>query len=172
MMAVYEVPTMNSSCILKRESAKRNRKGAVAVEFAVVAPILLAIVFGMIEMGRAFEMRNLLEVAAREGARFASMDRDGMLEPDESATDKLISDVKTFLATNGVPKDDILVEVKDHENPEENFDLDAPDNDLKLFEVRVTVDWSKMSLMPVDSGADFPIVGKVIFRNGRATISN
>lgn len=154
------------------KSEGTNRRGAVAVEFAIVAPILLAIVFGMIEMGRAFEMRNLLEVAAREGARFASMDREGMLEPDESANDKLISDVKTMLASNGIPKDDITVQVKDFENPEENFDLDNPDNDLKLFEVRITVDWSKMSLTPVATGNDYPIVGSVIFRNGRATISD
>ena len=78
------------------------RRGVVAVEFAIVAPILVAIVFGLIELGRAFEMQNLLEVAAREGARFASMDRDGLLDPGESATDKLIEDVKTFLDSNGI----------------------------------------------------------------------
>ena len=61
-----------------------DRRGVVAVEFAIVAPILVAIVFGMIELGRAFEMQNLLDVAAREGARFASMDRDGMLAPGET----------------------------------------------------------------------------------------
>jgi hypothetical protein len=110
-------------------------------------------------------------VAAREGARFASMDRDGMLEPDESANDKLIEDVKTFLATNGIPHDDITVEIKDHENPENNFDLDDPENDLKLFEVRVTVDWSSMSLTPVAAGDDHPMTAVVVFRNGRATIS-
>jgi hypothetical protein len=169
---------MNTRSNLKhrlRNAGSRNvpiRRGAVAVEFAIVAPILLAIVFGMIEMGRAFEMQNLLEVAAREGARFASMDREGMLDPDESANDKLIADVKTFLASNGVPKDDILVQVKDFENPDQDFDLDNADNDLRLFEVRITVDWSKMSLMPVPSENDYPLMGKVVFRNGRATISN
>ena len=92
-----------------------------------MAPILVAVVFGLIELGRAFEMQNLLDVAAREGARFASMDRDGMLEPGESANDKLIDDVKNFLASNGIAKDDITVEVKDFENPEQDFDLDDPD---------------------------------------------
>ena len=150
----------------------RNRQGAVAVEFAVVAPILVAIVFGMMEMGRAFEMQNLLEVAAREGARFASMDRDGMLEPDESANGKLIDDVKNFLASNGIPRDDITVAVKDFENPEEDFDLDDPANDLKLFEVQITVDWSSVSLTPVAAGDDHPLSARVVFRNGRATISN
>ena len=148
-----------------------NRRGAVAVEFAIVAPILVSIVFGMIELGRAFEMQNLLEVAAREGARFASMDRDGMLEPDESATAKLIDDVKNFLASNGIPRDDIAVEVKDYENPEQDFDIDDPANDLKLFEVRISVDWSSMSLTPVAAGQDHPLTSSVIFRNGRATIS-
>jgi Flp pilus assembly protein TadG len=148
------------------------RRGAVAVEFAIMAPILLAVVLGLIELGRTFEMQNLLEVAAREGARFASMDRDGMLAPDESATDKLIEDVKNTLATNGIDQEDITVEVKDFENPEEDFDLDDPENDLKLFEVRVTVNWSDMSVMPVAAGDDHPMTAKVVFRNGRATISN
>jgi hypothetical protein len=161
---------MNFS-IRNPKSKIRNRNGAVAVEFAIVAPVLLAIVFGMMEMGRAFEMRNLLEVAAREGARFASMDRDGMLEPDESANDKLIEDVKTFLASNGISRDDITVEVKDFENPDQDFDLDEPDNDLKLFEVRISVDWSNMSLTPVAAGDDHALMGRVVFRNGRATIS-
>jgi hypothetical protein len=148
------------------------RRGAVAVEFAVVAPILVAVLFGLIELGRAFEMQNMLEVAAREGARFASMDRDGLVDPGDSATDKLISDVKTFLESNGIEGDDVVVEVKDHENPENDFDLDDPTNDLKLFEVSVTVDWSDVSVMPVPSGSDRPMSAKVVFRNGRATISN
>jgi hypothetical protein len=154
------------------KSESRNRRGAVAVEFAIVAPVLLAILMGMIEMGRAFEMQNLLEVAAREGARFASMDRDGMLAPDESANDKLVDDVKNFLASNGVPRDDIGVQVRDFENPEEEFDLDDPENDLKLFEVSITVDWSSMAVTPVASGDDHPMTARVVFRNGRATISN
>jgi hypothetical protein len=147
------------------------RKGAVAVEFAIVAPILVALTFALISLGRAFEMQNLLEVAAREGARFASMDREGMLEPNESATDKLIEDVKNFLNSNGIPLDDIVVEVKDFEDPDQDFDLDDPSNDLKLFEVKVSVDWSCVSLMPVSAGADYPLIASVVFRNGRATLS-
>jgi Flp pilus assembly protein TadG len=161
-----------------RQSAVRNtpgeirgRRGAVAVEFAIVAPVLVAILFGMIELGRAFEMQNVLEVAAREGARFASMDRDGLLDPGESANTKMIQDVKTMLASNGIPADQITVEIKDFENPNDDFDLDDPLNDLKLFEVRVGVDWSAVSLTPVPAGHDHPMTASVVFRNGRATIS-
>jgi hypothetical protein len=162
----------SNKCLAIRNPKSEIRNGAVAVEFAIVAPILVAIVLGMIELGRAFEMQNLLEVAAREGARFASMDRDGMLDPGESANDKLIEDVKNFLASNGIPHDDINVTVKDFENPTQDFDLDDPENDLKLFEVKIEVDWSSMSLTPVDTGSDHPLSAKVVFRNGRATISD
>lgn len=147
------------------------RRGAVAVEFAVVAPVLVAILFGMVELGRAFEMQNMLEVAAREGARFASMDRDGLLKPGQSANDKMVEDVKTLLVSNGIPANNISVEIKDFENPGEDFDLDDPANDLKLFEVTVEVDWSAVSLTPVAAGHDHPMKASVVFRNGRATIA-
>ena len=147
------------------------RRGAVAVEFAIVAPVLVAILLGMIELGRAFEAQNMLEVAAREGARFASMDRDGLLDPGESANTKMVEDVKTMLASNGIPKDQVTVQIKDFDNPDQDFDLDDPLNDLKLFEVRVETNWSAVSLTPVPTGSDRAMSASVVFRNGRATIS-
>jgi Flp pilus assembly protein TadG len=49
----------------------RRRRGAAAVEFAVVAPILLIMIFGMIDFGRMIMVQQLLNDAAREGARTA-----------------------------------------------------------------------------------------------------
>lgn len=49
----------------------RPRTGATAVEFAVVFTLFLLIVFGIFEYARYVMMRQLLENAAREGARFA-----------------------------------------------------------------------------------------------------
>jgi hypothetical protein len=149
-----------------------NRRGAVAVEFAIVAPVLLAIVLATIQVGRAFEMQNMLEVAAREGARFASMDRDELLDPSEDATEKLKEDVENFLAANDVPRDSVTVEVKDFENPEDDFAIDDPANDLKLFTVEISVPWSSVSIMPVSAGSDHALTANVVFRNGRATISD
>ena len=94
------------------------------------------------------------------------------LDPGESATDKLKEDVKNFLAANGVPAGEISVDVKDHENPEDDFDIDDPENDLKLFDVTISVDWSAVSLTPVSAGSDHSLTATVVFRNGRATISN
>ena len=151
---------------------ERRRRAAVAVEFAVIAPVLVTIMFGMFSLNRAFESQNLLEVAAREGARFAAMDRTGMLGEDQSSTDKLKDDIKNFLASNGIPRDNISVEVKDYENPNLDFDIDDPNNDLRLFSVDVSVDYSAVSYTAVDANSDYSLTGSVVFRNGRATLSD
>jgi Flp pilus assembly protein TadG len=49
----------------------RDERGAAAVEFALVLPVLLLILFGIIEFARAWNVRQTLTDAAREGARVA-----------------------------------------------------------------------------------------------------
>jgi hypothetical protein len=53
---------------------RRKRRGAAAVEFAVVAPVFLLLVFGMIEYGRMVMVQQVLTNASREGARVAVLD--------------------------------------------------------------------------------------------------
>jgi Flp pilus assembly protein TadG len=53
---------------------RRNRRGAAAVEFAIVAPIFFLMVFGLIEFGRAVMVQQVLTNAAREGARVGVLD--------------------------------------------------------------------------------------------------
>ena len=50
------------------------RRGAAAVEFAVMAPLLFLLVFGMIEVGRGLMVQQLLSNAARDGARSAILE--------------------------------------------------------------------------------------------------
>src|SRR5690606_32800631 len=50
---------------------RRNRRGASAVEFALVAPIFVLFVFGMVEYGRMVMVQQVLTNASREGARRA-----------------------------------------------------------------------------------------------------
>ena len=44
-------------------------KGASAVEFALILPILVILVFGIVELGLAFNQYITITHAAREGAR-------------------------------------------------------------------------------------------------------
>jgi len=51
----------------------RKERGAVAVEMAIVLPLLLLILLGIIEFGRAYNVQVSLTQAAREGARYAAI---------------------------------------------------------------------------------------------------
>ncbi len=150
---------------------KNSRRGVAAVEFAFVAPVLLSIVFGMIQITRIYDAQNLLASAAREGARFASINREGMLREGETANSKLEKDVKNFLASAGLPKDDVQVTIRDHSNPGTTFDLDDPANDLLLFDVEVSVPYSSVSYTPVGESSEYNMSASITFRNGRATLS-
>ena len=62
--------------ILDRENRSRRRKrwGVAAVEFAVVVPVFLLLLLGMIEFGRAIMVQQMLTNASREGARLGVLD--------------------------------------------------------------------------------------------------
>jgi Flp pilus assembly pilin Flp len=51
--------------------ARRDQEGAAAVEFALLLPLLVLLLFGMIEFGLAFNTRIQATNAAREAARRA-----------------------------------------------------------------------------------------------------
>jgi Flp pilus assembly protein TadG len=51
-------------------------RGAAAVEFALVVPVLLLLVFGVAEFGRAYNIQTTLSGAAREGARTMALQND------------------------------------------------------------------------------------------------
>ncbi len=57
-----------------RRVCRKHRSGAAAVEFAVVAPVLFLLIFGMIEFGRMVMVQQVLTNASREGARIAVLD--------------------------------------------------------------------------------------------------
>lgn len=52
---------------------KGKEKGAVAVEMAIVLPLLLLILLGIVEFGRVYNVQVSLTQAAREGARYAAI---------------------------------------------------------------------------------------------------
>src|SRR5262245_42012772 len=50
-----------------------NDRGAAALEFALVLPVLLIVVFGLIDFGRMLNAQLIASDAAREGARAAAI---------------------------------------------------------------------------------------------------
>jgi Flp pilus assembly protein TadG len=69
-----------------RLPARRGRansdRGAAAVEFALLLPLLLLIVFGIIDFGRAINAQITITQAAREGARVMALPGGTTVESD------------------------------------------------------------------------------------------
>ncbi|MGY8769313.1 MAG: TadE/TadG family type IV pilus assembly protein [Pirellulales bacterium] len=76
-------------------SQKHARCGAAAVEFALVAPLLVILVLGSIDVGQFINPSQVLNGASREGARHAS-------SSDVTNTSEVESAVQEFLA-DGYP---------------------------------------------------------------------
>ena len=56
---------------LRHRAAQRlqGERGAAIVEFALVVPVLLVLLLGIMEYSKAFNAQSSLAAAAREGAR-------------------------------------------------------------------------------------------------------
>jgi Flp pilus assembly protein TadG len=67
----------------------RSDRGAAAVEFALLLPLLLVLVFGIIDFGRALNAQITLTQAAREGARLASLKQPNVVPKSQAAASPL-----------------------------------------------------------------------------------
>jgi len=65
-------------------NAPRDR-GAAAVEFALLLPMLLLLVFGIIDFGRALNAQITLTQAAREGARLEALGQPNVVSRTQAA---------------------------------------------------------------------------------------
>src|SRR3954466_15724984 len=54
----------------------REQRGASAVEFALIVPLLIVLVLGIAEFGHAFQVQGTLSAAAREGVRGMAPQKD------------------------------------------------------------------------------------------------
>ncbi len=161
--------------IRKRLHTRRQdqrREGTATVEFAVVAPVLMTLALGMIQWSRAYDVQQELVTALRQGARLAGMDRQDVLQPGESANEKIIADVKNFLNASGMDGDRATVKITSPGGTSD-FDLDAPENELKYFELSISIPMSATSENSELFGNDgSAYTAKVVFRNSRGTLVN
>ncbi|MEQ8718727.1 MAG: TadE/TadG family type IV pilus assembly protein [Acidimicrobiales bacterium] len=73
----------------------RRDDGAVAIEFALVLPILVVLVFGIIQFGLFFNRQQGVHAAAREGARIAAL--------SSTTSDDVVSRVDDALSGISLP---------------------------------------------------------------------
>ncbi len=61
----------------------RNERGQALAEFALVLPLILFFIAGIIEFGRAWNIKQAVTDAAREGARYAVVQDDDIQTTDD-----------------------------------------------------------------------------------------
>jgi Flp pilus assembly protein TadG len=119
-----------------RNPSSKTRRGAAAVEMALVLPVFVTVTLGMIELGRGIMVAQLMTNAAREAARTAIID---------GSTDTSVANVaKTFLQTAAkVNPSDVSVTIT---NASGGSVATAQPRDL--ITVNVSLPYSKVSWLP------------------------
>ena len=91
---------MRNKAALRGRNATR-RRGVAAVEFAMVAPLFILLVFGILEYGRMVMVQQVLTNATREGARAAVL--------DGATSDSVAAKVNTYLHGASVPNATVTI---------------------------------------------------------------
>lgn len=86
----------------------RRDRGAAAVEMALLLPLLLLLVFGIIDFGRMLNAQITVTEAAREGARAAAISNSG--SEAESRVAKLVDGATVEVSPDDTPCDGTAVD--------------------------------------------------------------
>ena len=136
------------------------RRGAVIVEMALVLPIFLALVLGIIEFGRGLMVGQLVTNAAREGARKAIL--------DGSTNSDITSTIQSLLATSAnVSTGDITVTITvtpatGNQDPGNNI---AACHSKDLITIKVQVPFNKVALVAGKYLKDKMLTGQAAMRH-------
>jgi hypothetical protein len=122
------------------------RCGAAVVEFAVIAPLLVLWLLGIVELSRGIMVKVMLSDAARKGCRTG-------IQRDKASSD-IISDCTTIMRDNNFNSSQfnpnsvgsITITIADPNGNILNDALDAPSG--SIVSVRVSIPVSSISLVP------------------------
>lgn len=116
--------------IPSRRTDARRRKGVAIVEMAVVTPLLVTLLLGIIEFAWLFHVKSCLTTASRVGARSATL--------PGAEIDEIEAEVEFVLASMGFP----------HANYPYYFDpfITMADEDNPYVTVPISIDWGDVSL--------------------------
>lgn len=108
------------------------QRAAALVEFALVTPLLLLILFGIIEFGQIFKVRQTAQHAAREGCRIAVL--QSTQSPYTSGSGPVMSRIQQIMEAAGVTFDTNMVSITPESvaDPTVTISVSVPYDDIKL----------------------------------------
>ncbi len=122
---------------------RKRERGTALAEFALVAPILIILLFGIIEFGITFNRAQAVEAAAREGARLASLSTTNAMDVKDRVDDAL----------DGIPMAGPV-----------NVSVSASCFGRQGQEVTVTVQTNHPVNIPLWGAISVPLESKAVFR--------
>jgi len=90
------------------KSLARCRRGQALVEFALVLPLLMLLILGIVEFGRAWNAKQILTDAAREGARLSVVG-----DPTITDTSQVNPSIRTIIALAGLDSSTVTISYPD-----------------------------------------------------------
>ena len=100
-----------------RPRTGRARRGAAMLEFAIVAPVLLALLLGIVEVARFFFLYHMLLTAVREGARLGAVTPMGTAAERTAATGLITSTVRDRMVDPGAASAPVLITLPSGSGP-------------------------------------------------------
>lgn len=138
----------------------RVRHGAALVEMALVLPVFMMVVLGIIEFGRALWVANMVTNAAREATRMAVLDGSSNANVSQSAKDFLSSTLS--VGASDVSVSIVITPADGNPNPANEC---ANANTRDLIDITITVPFDKVSLIPGDYLAGKNLIGRSAMRH-------
>jgi Flp pilus assembly protein TadG len=86
---------------MTRRRGRLNQKGQALIEFALVLPLVLLLVVGMLEFARAWNLHQVITDAVREGARRAVLADDPNCPGGAVAMDSVKAPMWRYVAQSG-----------------------------------------------------------------------
>ncbi len=121
--------------------SRPNRKAAVAVEAALIIPILIVVTIGSIDVGQFINVAQLVSNASREGARMASRDVVEHVEDVEEAIIQYFVDAYPNLESVTIDETIEILITDGSGNPIPGGDLSSLESGAEIL-VTVNADFS------------------------------
>lgn len=152
---------------LDRKSTRppeRGQRGVVLVEFALILPVLVLLFLGIVDLGLIIREHQVLQNAAREGARFSALPQNRIAgSQNPGATQTAIQQV----VVNYAAQENITISAANI-TINQQYPIPIQANGLTPYGSDVNVTYTRSFLFPGGSVLPFSTVtltGDSVFRN-------